>query len=922
MDTTISPLVLTKLRIPALRKRVVARKRLVECFGQDRGKRFTLVCAPAGYGKTTLLIEWTQSLLQDGCAVAWYALDPGDDDGIPFGAYLVAGLAQALGLDSGLDSIAQRLRTSPEVDLSQVLQSVINAVMLSSRECVLVLDDYHLITSPAIHSAVTFLLEHLPENMRVVIGSRSDPPLPLARMRVRGHLLEIRMADLRFTEDETALFLNEVMGLDLTPQGVSVLEKRTEGWVAGLQLAALSLSGRSDRERFIESFAGSHRYLVEYLLEEVINRQPEEVRSFLLATSVLERMSAPLCDAILGEGTCSETILERLDQENLFMIALDEEGRWYRYHHLFRDFLLTRLHRQKPDCAVIWHRAASEWFAANHLLREAAQHALQTGDWEYAAAFVERHSFTMIVHGEISTIYEWCSAFPEEVMQMHPMLCILQCWALVLSFRRQNRPRVEQRLRQAGQAIARIEDQQLVGELEEHAAIVRTFLAMAPDPTVDPEALLTQSRDMLAAYPEGDAGRFSALLTGSYAHMALNDLQSAARILETARQTALNNGLYFGVVESTFHLSRVLYFQGHLRQSAEVCRQGRVELAAQLDHPEQALPALGGLDIALGCVLLEQDQLDQAEIRLLRGLELVGLGTTPYYLMTAYVALARLYEIRGRSEDALRYLNRLEETWPDIAFCTEGLRVSLTLRTAPADAAALADAAAWCNKYSGLLVDEMPSPGMGPFGAAEAFYLAQLARVRAQTALGNLEEAGAIIYRLLKPALANGLVNRVIELSLLEAHAAQVGQDDRRARSALERALAAAQPEGYLRVFDQGSSLTQLLARVAAAGVYRDYVGRILAATGAQDQAALRAPGRAAGNRSSSELGVIESLSERELEVLDLIAKGATNQAIAEQLVITVGTVKSHINHILRKLDAHNRTEAVARARKLGWIKI
>jgi len=516
-----SPLVLTKLHVPTVRPRLIPRTRLVERLSLDTGASLTLVVAPAGYGKSTLLAEWAQSLLQNGTAVAWYALDAGDDDALPFGAYLLASLAQALGPVAGLADLAQRLRATPEMDLQRLLPPLINAVVACERDCVLILDDYHLISAAAIHSALVFLLERLPENMHLVIGSRSAPPLPLARLRARGQLLELRTADMRFTESETERFLNAVMRLDLPAEAVSLLESRTEGWIAGLQLAALSLTGREDKTRLIASFTGSHRYLVEYLLEEVFSRQSAEVQSFLLATSLLERMCAPLCDAMLGGVAGSQAILAHLEQANLFVVPLDDQGYWFRYHHLFGDFLHNRLRKLQPESIPALHRAASEWLAANQFLREAARHAFQTHDWEYAAAFVEQHSFTMIIHSEISTIYEWCSAFPEEVILKHPLLCIHQCWGWVFSFRRQNRDKVEKRLQQAEQAMAAMPDRQLAQQLAENAVVVRSFLAMAPDPTADPRLQLALAQAMLGNYPEEDAGQFSTLLTIGYTQLAL-----------------------------------------------------------------------------------------------------------------------------------------------------------------------------------------------------------------------------------------------------------------------------------------------------------------------------------------------------------------------------------------------------------------
>lgn len=922
MEAWSSPLVLTKLQIPAARPRTISRARLIDSLTIDAATGFILVSAPAGYGKTTLLTEWAHTLQKKDVAVAWVAIDPGDDAAFSFGAYLTASLIHALGPVADLVRVAERLRSSPAMDLQPIMPLVINAVVMNNRPCALILDDYHLIGSPAIHSAVAFLLEHLPENLRVAIGSRSDPPLPIARLRARGRLTEIRAASLRFTADETARFLNEVMHLDLPVETIAALETSTEGWAAGLQLAALSLVGRSGKEDFVHSFTGSHRYLVDYLLEEVVSRQPEEVQAFLLATSILERMCAPLCDAILGVSDHGEKILLQMEQANLFVVALDDQGCWYRYHHLFRDFLLARLLKMQPERIPELHRAASAWFVEHDFLREAAQHALRTRDWEYAAAFVEQHSFTMIIHSELSTIYEWCSAFPEEVMRAHPLLCILQCWGWVFSFRRQNHPKIEARLQQAEQMIATLKDGQLVGELREHAAIVRTFLAMSPDPAANARDQLVLAEKMMAAYPEGDPGRFSSLLTAGYACMALHDVNTAIDVLELARQTALHGQLYFGIVESSFHLARMAHARGQLRRAADICEQTRADLASMLAHPEQELPAVGCLDVALGCVLLEQDHLAEAEQALLHGLALMGRGMNPYHLMTACVALARLREIQGRPADAAEYLARLEDVWPDVAFCTQALRLMQALRTSPEDPGVLFEAEAWCQGFWPSPGADTPLPGTGPFGGAEAYYLANLTWIRARIAGGRVAEARPILDRLMDMAEKHGMVTRVIELTLLSTLARLAEHDERRARAELKRALAAAQPEGYMRIFDQRAGLDRLLVDAAGSEKGSDYIARIVEGLKRTRMIDGGHPGGAVRSAQRLEPEMVEQLTQRELEVLRLMAEGATNQAIAERFFITIGTVKSHTNHILGKLVVHNRTEAVAKARKLGLIDI
>jgi LuxR family maltose regulon positive regulatory protein len=645
----------------------------------------------------------------------------------------------------------------------------------------------------------------------------------------------------------------------------ATLEERTEGWVAGLQLAALSLPGHPDRQAFLSSFSGGHRYLVEYLLEEVVGRRPQHVQSFLFSTSILERLCGPLCDAILdaGQGTRGESeprpsplypsasILEELEHTNLFLIPLDDERQWYRYHHLFRDFLQSRLDKTRPDRIPALHRAASEWYGANGLLREAVQHAFQTRDWDYAADCVERHGFTLIARGELATLSAWCAAFPEEVLGTHPVLCLLQSWALVMRLRRQNRDRIETRLRQVEGLAAVLDDREQAGALIEHAAVLRSYLALVPDPAADPRAQLALARSRLDTNPQEDTGRLSVLLTAGYAHMALHDARAATEALEAARQAALHGRLYAGVVESAFHLARLAHVQGDLPRAADICRQGQADIAALLAHPEQQLPAAGCLDIALGCVLLEQDRPEDAEQALLAGFDRSGWGMNTFYLMTGCLALYRLRASQGRSPEALECLTRLEEAWPDIAFCTRGLRAVHALQASPGDPAPMAEAASWCDDVTPLFGDDAPLPGMGPFGAAEVYYLASLAWARAQIALGRPQAVLPYLRRQLELAMSHGLTNRIRELTLLEG----------RGGRAEGRPVLVPCPE-----------------------------------TG-------------------------ESLTERELEVLRLMAQGASNQAIAKQLFITVGTVKSHINHVLGKLNAHNRTEAVARARALGWLE-
>jgi LuxR family maltose regulon positive regulatory protein len=528
----------------------------------------------------------------------------------------------------------------------------------------------------------------------------------------------------------------------------------------------------------------------------------------------------------------------------------------------------------------------------------------------------------MNMRSEFSTMAEWCAAFPDEVMRTRPGLCLFQSNALVLGNRRENLDKIEQRLRQVEKAGETAEDRQMGRLLIAQAAATRTVLAaMTRDPAADPREQFPLAQRTLDLLSEDDPARSAVTLTIGYAHMALHDVEAASETMKEAGRLSLACHHYFGIVEAAFHQARLAHSRGELRRAAEICRQGQVDIAAILAHTGLEIPAAGGLDIAMGCVLLEQDNLEEAERLISRGLDWVW-GMNPYYQMIASVGLFRLREIQTRPAEALEFLARLEETWPDLAFCARALRVEHSLRSAADNPLSLAEAAAWCRSFSASFGLSLPSPGMGPFGAAEACYIACLAWIRAQIATGNAATSKPYLDRQLALAEAHKLANRVIELSLLEAQAWEAQGDDTRVEESLEHALAAAEPEGYVRIFDQGTALTRLLVKTADRGIARESIRRILAVIGAPAAVDREREGSAVSSAGIPTLESGEHLSQREIAVLRLMAQGASNQEIAKQLVITVGTVKSHVNHILTKLDAKNRTEAVARARGMGLLEI
>ena len=930
MDTKSSPLVLTKLHIPVVRNHLVSRPRLLDLLQEQKKYRVVLVCAPAGYGKTTLLADWAQSLSKAETVVVWYTLDQGDDDPIPFRAYLVAGLLQALGPLPELVQLSQLQQSNPEIDLKFILATAINVLQAKPLACVLVLDDYHVISSPVIHDALLYLIEHLPQNLHIVISSRADPPLTLARLRARCQLLEIRVKDLRFTEKESSDFLNGLMQLDLSANNLAILENRTEGWITGLQLAALSLSGRADKEELINSFSGSHHYLAEFLMDEVVTRLPEEIQTFITSTSILERLCAPLCDHVIcdfhkGDGNesavssffslpgNSQATLELLEKSNLFLVRLDEVGEWYRYHHLFRDFLLTRLKRTHLEQVPALHKSACEWLEDQSLIQEASHHAFLAEDWEFAATFAEKHSFTLITQSDLSTIFEWCSRFPEEVMQRHPMLCLQQALSMAFSFRNNNRHKIEARLHQVDQMMDVISDKELASTLTDMISIVRTFKSFAPDPKADPQELLVLSQSMIASNPEVNAGQFSGFLLQGYAQLVLLDTTAAEQSLQKARQIAIQAKLFFGIVESTFHLARLTQSKGQLKKAADICLESKQDIVSLLPQAETALPAIGCLDVLLGCIQLEKNELESAEHCLVRGLDLMGGGMNPYYLMTAYLALFHLYRIHSKPLEAKKYLDKLDVIWPDVSFYTSGLRAMQQLRDSPKSFDAIQSVRHWCESVSKLLADDSAVPGLGPYGAAEVYYLTRLLWMQALIATGNGKTIQPYLQQQLDQAKTHGLSQRMIELFVISALLSDSQENHKKAQISMCRALELAQSEGYIRIYDQFPNLDNLLDKMASQSKFSGYIRRISTAISATTS-------RVLGQTNFAFFGQI--LSDREMEVLRMIAHGATNQEIAQQLVVTVGTVKSHINHILGKLDSHNRTEAVAKARQLGLLDI
>ena len=905
-------LLATKLHIPRPRPGFVVRPRLTQRLADGIARELVLVCTPAGFGKTTLLADWARGGRRP---VAWLSLDEGDNDPVRFWRHVAAALDGVLpGVAGRVAGLLQGLRSA---SFQAVAATLVNELAAGADEVVLVLDDYHLIQAPPVHASLGFLLDHLPASLRLVLASRADPPLPLAKLRARGQLAELRERDLRFTFEEAAELLRTAVGVELPDAAVAALGDRSEGWVAGLQLAALSLRGRDDITEFVEGFSGSHRYVLDYLAEEVLDRQPEPLRAFLLETSVLGRLSGALCDAVTGRSH-SQALLEQAERANLFLVPLDEVRRWWRYHHLFADLLRARLHQERPERVPELHQAAAAWSEGHGLVDDAIRHALAGGDAVWAARLVERHFDDLLRRNEDATLHRWLEALPAEVVRSRPRLCLAQAlWAWI------------------GGRLEAVEP--LVAEAE------RAYPAVAEEPYepsvgratslgANVPAAIGTFRAGLACL-QGDAER-----TTRFGQQALAHLTDADRTLRSFAQwyLAVAEWLSGRLVEAEQALAGLVaeqrgagerYFARLCYDLGQVQRaQGR--LGAALGTYQQALDASGGAArllppagmalVGLAGVLYERGELQAALDRATEGVGLWRQLSYGLQLVAGLAILARTRQAQGDRAGALEAIAEAERVQLSPAMVglfnpAPALRTQLALAQGE-----VAEAARWVQAR-GLAPDDQPSY------PREREYLV-LARVL--LAEHTPDRALGLLERLYALAVAQGRTGSVIETRALQALALQAIGDEAGALAALAEALMLAAPEGYVRVFvDEGAPMATLLGKlsttpataqaVAAAHMPAAYLGRLLEAF---ERAGLAGP--LIPRRGTAALpGLVAALSARELEVLGLLAAGRSNPAIAEELVITLDTVKRHVTHILDKLGAANRTQAVTRARELGLLR-
>jgi LuxR family maltose regulon positive regulatory protein len=888
------PMLATKCFIPSPRANWIARPRLTQQLDQGSERKLTLLSAPAGFGKTTLLSSWIK---QRHLAVAWLSLDAGDNDPGRFLSYVIAALETR---HAGIGETAALLLQSPQRSLESVVTLLINALSTRPDAMTLVLDDYHVVDAPPVHSALTFLLDHAPPQLHLILATRGDPPLPLARLRARGELTELRAAELRFTTHEASAFLNQAMALYLAPEQIAALEERTEGWIAGLQLAALSLQGR-DAERisaFIQAFTGSHHYIMDYLVEEVLGRQPEQIQTFLLRTSILDRLSGSLCDAVTGQND-SQTLLERLERANLFVFPLEEERRWYRYHHLFADLLRYRLHQSQPNRVFELQRRASEWYERTGLAVEAIQHALAANDFERAARLIAQAGGTMLRHGESTTLAGWLEVLPDDVVRSQAQLCVVHAWALLFAGQWDA---LELRLQDAERSVDAHATQLPSAEIQDilgQAAAIRATVAINRG---DIGRTIELCHQALEGLPENNLlvrGVVSLVLGAAYE--LSGDVVAASQAWSEASTLSQASGNTQAALTAIHALAKLQVIQGHLRQAAESYQQA-MQLGVNQDG--RPLPAVGAAYVGLGDLLREWNDLSVAARHVAQGIELCKLWANMSYLADGYVTFAHVFQAQGDAAGALDMIQQAERMvqmqqvshW--IVSETATCQAQLWLMQGN-----MAAATRWAQEAGLRMEDE---PGFG----REAEHIAW---TRVLIAQHRPAEAQQLLARWLPAAEAGGRIGHVIGMLILQSLALHAQDETAAALTTLERALSLAEPEGYIRTFvDEGEPMAKLLGRINVSregGRLKDYVRKLLFAFGKEETLH---PSALIAHPS-----LVEPLSERELQVLRLVAAGASNREIAKALIVTVGTVKAHMHHIYGKLGVQSRTQAIARARAL-----
>jgi LuxR family maltose regulon positive regulatory protein len=874
-----APILATKLYIPPPRPKIVVRPRLIERLNEGflPGRKLTLVSAPAGSGKTTLISEWLAGCSQKA---AWLSLDEGDNDLARFLTYLVVALQI---IEANLGKGVQGALQSPQLPpIDSILTALLNEITNISHDFILVLDDYHAIDTKAIEDALAFLLDNMPPQMHLVIATREDPPLPLARYRVRGQLTELRAADLCFTASEAAEFLTRVMGLGLSVEDISALENRTEGWIAGLQLAALSMVGHLDIAGFIRSFTGSHHFVLDYLVEEVLQHQTQDVQNFLICTSTLDRLCGSLCEAILLTPTGSgQETLEYLEHANLFIVPLDNERKWFRYHHLFGELLRQRLGQSlTPGEITDLHIRASAWHENNGFAFEAFRHAAAAQDVERAERLIGNKDMGLHFHSVATAVLDWLASLPGTVLDARPSLWVRSATVALMAGQTTG---VEEKLRAAEKAMQNAAPDDKSRDLIGQIACARATLALT---RYDPEAMIIQARRALEYLPTDDlVFLFTANWALATASFLQGDRVTAARASREGIAISQKSGDIFSTILSTSSLGQVQELENQLHQAAETYQRVLL-LSGEYPHPNA-----GEVHLGLARIYYEWNDLEAAEQHGQQSLQL----TRQYdrvidRFIISEVFLVRLKLAQGEVENAATLLAEIEQS---------ARQQNFLLRLPEIATAQVL-----------ILVRQGNLPAAAQLAR---LYELPLSHARVLVAQKDPSAALAVLEPLRRQMEARGWADERLKTLVLQAVAFYLYGEKSQAFQVLNEALTLAEPGGFIRLFvDEGEQMADLLTEMRKEeSRKKNYIHKILAAFGKQKY-----------NLPSSLVHppLVQSFSQRELEILQLIAQGHSNREIGKRLFLALDTVKGHNRRIFEKLQVQSRTEAVARARELGLI--
>jgi LuxR family maltose regulon positive regulatory protein len=895
----------TKLYVPELRPNLVPRPRLDKRLelGLQQGCKLTLLSAPVGYGKTTLVSNW---LSTQNYPIAWLSLDAEDNDPLRFWTYVIAAL-QTTHPELGQTLLAS-LQISQMPPIEKMLSNLINQITELPDKIILVLDDYHLIETIEIHNGLNFLLLHFPFQLHLIIITREDPPFPLPQMRVKGQIVELRAKDVCFTMEESTQFLKHRMNLDLQAEEIAALERRTEGWVAGLQMAALSMQEIDDTTGFIKSFAGDDRYVVDYLIEEVIERQTVHIQEFLMQTAILKRLTAPLCDAVSGKDT-GRDILAYLEETNLFLISLDNKRQWYRYHQLFGDLLQYRL-RDKVGSEGInrLHQGAAGWYAKNGFVDEAIYHYLASGAFSQSADLIEAVVVKLFVQGQIHKVLSWLSQLPEDFTRKRPLLSVSHAW--VLSVTGQGATAVETRLKDAERSLPAASQVQ-TNEIQALISNVRAYLARNQGNIPLSIQHLRQSIDYLET--DNLIVNCSVNLNLGFNYSILGELKLAEQALLSAQSDGRAVYAIYLTLLAMATQGIVLVAQGKLRQAVQIYQEAIAYGSAQ--NKGYPFPPAGYAYAGLGLVLYEQNDLNEAEKLLTQAIEFGELMGDWSMKRRGLLPLAWLKQMQGDStgaqalwQRALSVVNQAESSRIESQLRVHEARLWLAQAAlSPSDRFALAAVADWAKSYQQSQPD--------PHSFQEAFAQTTLAWV--ELAQDLVDQALSRLQMLIETARVNGWNDTLIKALVLKALACATQGDPEAALGSLDEALAKAAPEGYIRSFvDHGLPMQQLLLQAAARGLAPDYIPLLLASF----PAAKETQEDTLMGKSTSHQALVEPFTDRELRILQLMAAGLSHSEIAGELYLSVNTIKWYTTHIYSKLGVHRRAKAVSRAQELGIV--